>query len=463
MYEHDTIAAIATPRGEGGVAIIKISGPNAESIVRKVFLFKHPPAAHPPRSHHLYFGHVIDPDSNQILDQGFLTIMRAPRSHTGEDVAEIHCHGGSFLAQRILTVVLRQGARVAQAGEFTKRAFLNSRLDLSQADAVLDLIQAKSDQGVRLAWEQLAGHLSETCATLRERLLQLTAYVEAYIDFPDEDIPERAQHELAHDLTALINDIATLARTFTQGKVYREGVRTAIIGKPNVGKSSLLNLLVGAERAIVTTVPGTTRDIIEETVLVGGIPLVLWDTAGLRHTTDEVERIGVERARAGIAQAELILAMFDSSRPLDNEDEIVLDAISTRKAILILNKSDLPQLLPATALRQRLSGNPLVRLSAKTGEGRSALEACVQETVFSGNPLNSADDQTIISHVRHHDALIKAEQRLQEALNGLATGVPIDLIAVDLHAALHHIGEITGHVTSEDILDQIFREFCIGK
>lgn len=461
MYEHDTIAAIATPPGQGGVAIIRVSGPDAERIVRLVFLL--PQSDTSLRSHHLYLGWIINPLSGQSLDQGLLTVMRAPRSYTGEDVAEIHCHGGSFLARRILTTVLQQGARLAQPGEFTKRAFLNGRLDLSQAEAVLDLIQTKSAQGLQLAWEQLSGHLSDAYSALRERLVRLTAYVEAFIDFPEEDIPERAQNELTHELTLLIDDVSSLAATFSQGKVYREGVRTVIVGKPNVGKSSLLNLLLGAERAIVTAIPGTTRDILEETVVIGGIPLVLWDTAGLRPTTEEVERIGVERARTGIQEAELVLAVFDASCPFDTEDEAVIAAIAGKRVLPILNKIDLPQTLTDEDLKQHLPTLSPVSLSTKTAQGKNLLETRLQELVLGSTPQRETQHAAIVSHARHYDALTKTEQCLINTLQGFRLALPIDLIAIDLRAALDHIGEITGHITSEDILDQIFREFCVGK
>lgn len=461
MYEHDTIAAIATPPGQGGVAIIRVSGPEAESIARQVFLFNKEPSLL--RSHHLYFGRISDPLTGQSLDQGLLTLMRAPHSYTGEDVAELHCHGGSFLSRRVLALVLQQGARLAQPGEFTKRAFLNERLDLSQAEAVLDLIRTQSEQGLQLAWEQFSGRLSHMYETLRERLVQLIAYVEAFLDFPEEDIPERAHSELAQELASIITDISTLAETFTQGKVYREGIRTAIVGKPNAGKSSLLNLLLGTERAIVTAIPGTTRDILEETVIVGGIPLVLWDTAGIRHTEDEVEKIGVERARTSVQEAELVLAVFDASSPFDQEDESVLAALTGKQVVPILNKVDLPQILSLEDLLQR---NPLpspVRLSTKTGEGQSTLEKRLQELVLGSDSPKDRQSSVIVSSVRHRDELIKTKQSLKNALDGLYTALPLDLVAVDLRTALDHIGEITGHVTSEDILDRIFREFCIGK
>ena len=463
MYEHDTIAAIATPPGQGGVAIIRVSGPQAETVARKVFLLDQP--AERLLSHRFYFGHIVDPSTSRPLDQGLLVLMRAPHSYTGEDVAEIHCHGGTLLSRRILAVVLEQGARLASPGEFTKRAFLNGRIDLSQAEAVLDLIQAKSDQGLSLAWEQLSGRLSNACAALRERLIGLTAYAEAFIDFPEEDLPERVQAELELDIDTLITDGAALGATFSQGKVYREGIRTAIIGKPNVGKSSLLNLLAGTERAIVTAVPGTTRDVLEESIVIGGVPLVVWDTAGLRHTTDEVERVGVERARSGLREAELVLAVFDSSHPLDDEDEAVCVEIADKKVIPVLNKIDLPVAVNPLDLETRLHAGPAVSLSAKCCTGLENLVERIQQIAL-GTDSAHGQEQTggvVVSRVRHRDALVKTEQSLRQASASLKDGMPLDLVAVDLRAALDHLGEITGHVSTEDILDKIFREFCIGK
>jgi tRNA modification GTPase len=464
VYERDTIAAIATPPGQGGVAIIRISGNRAETVAHKVFV----PAK--PRetllSHHLYFGRVIDPLTGHPIDQGLLTLMRSPRSYTGEDIAEIHIHGGSFLARRALAAVLSQGVRIAAPGEFTKRAFLNNRLDLSQAEAILDLIQAKSEQGLQVAWEQLAGRTAEAFSAIREKLLSLTAYVEAFIDFPEDDIPERAQTELLEEITVSIQEISALSSTYAQGKVYREGIRTAIIGKPNVGKSSLLNLLAGSERAIVTAVPGTTRDVLEETIVVDGVPLVVWDTAGLRDTTDEVERVGVERAREGIRAAELVLAVFDASRPLDQEDKKICSELAEKRLIPVLNKVDLPIMVSSTDWQNRLGLGGPVRLSAKLGTGLSDLRERIKAVVFGETLLPTSQEQSggiIISRVRHRDALMKAEQSLGQARDGLSDGLPLDLVAVDLHAALDHIDEITGHVTSEDVLDRVFRDFCIGK
>ena len=462
MYERDTIAAIATPPGQGGIAVLRLSGPVAEEIAHKIFRPLRPPDVF--HSHHLYVGSVIDPQTGKSLDEGLLTIMRAPRSYTGEDVAEVHCHGGGFLARYVLAVLLRQGARLARPGEFTERAFLNGRLDLSQAEAVLDLIQSKSEQGLHLAWEQMSGRLSALYLSFRERLLRLIAYVEAFLDFPEDDIPERTQKELESELTRLVTDVTTLATTYTQGKVYRDGVRAAIVGKPNVGKSSLLNLLLGTERAIVTAIPGTTRDVLEETVVVGGIPLLLWDTAGLRESEDEVERIGVARAQMGVKEADIVLAVFDASRPFDSDDEIVLAVIAGKPCIPILNKTDLPVIFSAADLERRLlSTNILLSFSAITGQGMSDLTERVQALVFGATQAEEQTTGAIVSKVRHHDQLIKTEQCLNNALLGLHSALPIDIVTVDLRSALDHIGEITGHITSENILDRIFQDFCIGK
>jgi len=461
VYENDTIAAIATPSGQGGVAIIRLSGPAAEKIARKIFSPRQQIDAF--LSHHLYLGAISDPQNGRCLDEGLFTVMRAPRSYTGEDVVELHCHGGGFLARCVLALVLNQGARLARPGEFTERAFLNGRLDLSQAEAVLDLIQAKSEQGLQLAWEQMSGHLSAVYNSLRERLLHLIAYVEAFIDFPEDDIPERTQEELAWELEVLKKDVADLAATFSQGKVYKDGVRTTIVGKPNVGKSSLLNLLLGTERAIVTAVPGTTRDILEETVVIGGIPLVLWDTAGLRQTDDEVERIGVSRARTSVKEADVVLAVFDASRPFDQDDAIVVEALSGKQCIPILNKTDLSLVFSLAELEKYPHIQSPVLFSATKAQGIPILKERIQTCVFGESLYEGQLARTVISKVRHRDQLLKTERCLDRALFGLRDSLPIDLIAVDLRSALDHIGEITGHIASEDILDRIFQEFCIGK
>ena len=467
MYEHDTIAAIATPLGQGGIAIIRVSGSGAEAILRELFIpYTSWEQFH---SHHFYLGKILNQPNGQPVDQAGLIFMRAPHSYTGEDVAELHIHGGNFLTQRVLESVLNSDVRLAQPGEFTKRAFLNGRLDLAQAEAVQDLIQANNKKGVHMAWEDLSGRLSNACLSLRDRLISQTAHLEAFVDFPEEDIPQKSRQDITLALADIRKDIEALSATFAQGKVYREGVRTAIIGKPNVGKSSVLNLLAGTDRAIVTKIPGTTRDVIEETVLVEGIPLVLWDTAGIRHTTDEVEQRGIERTLHGIEKAELLLVLFDLSEPFDADDAIMCEKIKGKNFVLVGNKSDLPQKFDPTPLVEHLHEEKLLHISALCSIGVEVLGQKIREAVI-GEEIDGASQDTynvysdlLITNIRHKNALDKAAISLTLTEKGLAEDVPIDLVAVDLRSSLDHIGEITGHVSSEDILDRVFQDFCIGK
>ena len=472
MYEHDTIAAIAAPPGRGGIAIIRISGARSETVIKTLFL---PDTAWiEQHSHHFYLGRILDKPYGTPIDQGAIILMRAPKSYTCENTVEVHLHGGNFLTRRVLESILCQGVRLAEPGEFTKRAFLNGRLDLAQAEAVLDLIQATNETALHLAWEHLAGRLSYACDEIRDKLLTLTAHLEALIDFPEEDIPENSQEDMQNELAKIRGDLEALKATFSQGKIYRDGVRTAIVGKPNVGKSSLLNILTGTERAIVTKVPGTTRDILEETVLVNDIPLVLWDTAGIRRTTDEVEQIGIERALAGIEQAELILAVFDAAQPFDTSDAMICEKLRGEKCILVVNKSDLPQELDPADVISRIDQEPLIHISAKYGTGMKDLGERIQNVIL-GDGIDLLDEKKgamgnndvfsypFITKMRHQSALVKTTQSLENAESSLKDGVPLDLVAVDLHTSLDHIGEITGHVSSEDILDRVFRDFCIGK
>ena len=465
MYEHDTIAAIATPPGQGGVAVIRVSGANAESIVRQLFFPK--TSWEKLHSHHFYLGKILDRPNGHPLDHAGLVLMRAPHSYTGEHIAELHLHGGGFLTRRVLETILNQGARPAQPGEFTKRAFLNGRLDLIQAEAVRDLIHANNEAGLHLAWEDLSGRLSQACTALRDRLITQTAYLEAFIDFPEDDIPEHNQNELRSAFSSIRSDIGALAATFSQGKVYRDGLRTAIIGKPNVGKSSVLNLLAGTERAIVTPLPGTTRDVLEETVLVNGIPLVVQDTAGIRRATDEIEKVGIERSLSSMEQAELIIALFDLSRPFDADDALICEKITGKQFILVGNKSDLPQKFDVADLVEKLNTEAPLHIAALYGTGMDALGNRIQEVAL-GKPQPGEEGEgpykgVIITKIRHKVALEKAAASLKGAEQGLAAGLPLDLIAVDLRASLDHIGAITGQVSSEEILDRVFQEFCIGK
>ena len=458
---------MATPPGQGGVAVIRVSGADAESIVRQLFLPR--TSWEKLHSHHFYLGKILDQPNGRPIDYAGLILMRAPHSYTGEHIAELHLHGGSFLTRRILETILKQGARLARPGEFTQRAFLNGRLDLIQAEAVRDLIHANNETGLHLAWEDLSGRLSQACSAIRDRLITQTAYLEAFIDFPEDDIPEHSQQELSSAFSSIRSDIEALAATFAQGKVYRDGIRTAIIGKPNVGKSSLLNLLAGTERAIVTKIPGTTRDVLEETVVVNGIPLVIRDTAGIRRATDEIEKIGIERSLSSMEQAEIILALFDLSRPFDADDALICEKMKGKKYVIVGNKSDLPQKFDRTHLGDKLDTEApqILPIAALYGTGIDDLGDSIQEVALgkqqSGGEGEGLYKGVMITKMRHKVALEKAAESLKCAEQGLAAGLPLDLIAVDLRASLDHIGAITGQVSSEEILDRVFQDFCIGK
>ena len=475
MYEQDTIAAIATPPGQGGISVIRVSGTDALTRLRELIV---PPADWETlHSHHFYLGRVLDRSGGQPLDRAGLLLMHAPRSYTGEDTLELHLHGGQHLARRTLHAVLAQGIRLAQPGEFTKRAFLNGKLDLAQAEAVLDLIQATNDTGLHLAWEDLSGGLSRACADMRDRLVSQTAHLEAFLDFPEDDVPERSRAEIRNGLVEIRTEAEALATTFAQGKIFRDGVKAAIVGKPNVGKSSLLNLLTGTERAIVTPQPGTTRDVIEETVLVDGIPLVVWDTAGIRRTDDEIERIGIDRSLRGIEQAEIVLAVFDLSQPFDADDRLICKSIEHRPAILIGNKTDLPRRFDVGQFPDVADAGAPVCISARDATGIDALGKRIRTQALGGadpsagangilpaHPRSTNTQNTVfITKIRHHGALTNAAASLYAAEQALERDVPLDLVAVELRTALDHIGEITGHVSNEDILDRVFQDFCIGK
>ncbi|MFI5394848.1 MAG: tRNA uridine-5-carboxymethylaminomethyl(34) synthesis GTPase MnmE [Candidatus Binatia bacterium] len=459
MYADDTIAAVATPPGPGGVGIIRVSGPLSSAIAGRVFSTARESSGW--TSHHLYHGHVLDADGG-VLDEGLAVLMRRPRSYTGEDVLELHCHGAPVLLQRILAYVLRCGARLAEPGEFTKRAFLNGRIDLMQAEAVLDLVRARTTAGAAIAAEQLDGRLSAHLGGLRSQLVVLKALLETQIDFCEEDIMVCAEQLLSAADHCIVT-IQDLINTFSHGKWLREGLRVAIIGKPNVGKSSLLNALLGEERAIVTPIAGTTRDSIVETVDFEGVPVVLTDTAGLREPAQvgAVERLGIARTTAKIAASEVLLAVFDASAPLDREDDAVLKAAAGSPHIIVLNKTDLPRGISEDELRRGSAGGPMVAVSAKERLGLGALRRAVVAQVGGGN--GSDPSGPVLTNIRHRDALEKARNSLLLARESISEARPADLIAVDVQDAIDHIGEVTGGITSEEVLDQIFSKFCIGK
>ena len=462
MKFHDTIAAIATARGEAGIGIVRVSGSLALPIAAE--LFRSPRAVSPTElpTHTLTYGHVVDATvSDEIIDEVLLGVMHAPRTYTGEDIVEFNCHGGIVPLTAVLDLVVRNGARVAEPGEFTKRAFLNGRLDLAQAEAVAELIASKTDLSRKVAVEALAGKLSDTVNRLSDRLASLLAEIEASIDFPEEDLDfmkVAVQLEAAHSVQT---DLTVLLETATEGRIITEGVNVAILGKPNVGKSSLLNAFVGTKRAIVTDTPGTTRDTIEEVVNISGIPLRLIDTAGIRQTTDIVEQQGVERSKAVLDRSELLLLMFDASQPLNDADLDLLQTAQSSRAILILNKVDLPVVTPSTALLAHCPKKRVVETAIPEGKGIDALKATVCEELLGGESV--VGESPIVTNARHQEALRRANEGLNYAIESLENGMPPDLVAVDLRISLDGLGDIVGKTTTEDILDRIFSQFCVGK
>jgi tRNA modification GTPase len=458
----DTIAAIATPLGEGAIGIVRVSGPEAIAIAEKIFVSRTGVDWRRQGSHRLFYGLVVDPDTGQPVDEVLLGVMYAPRTFTREDVVEFNCHGGIVPLRRTLELVLQHGARLAEPGEFTRRAFLNGRLDLAQAESILDIIRAKTDAGLAVAMSLLSGELSSRVRRFQDQLLGILAQVEADIDFPEEDIEVASREDLKISVLALMGDLEELIHQARFGKVFREGLRTVIVGRPNVGKSSLLNALLREKRAIVTEIPGTTRDVIEEVVNIRGIPVRLADTAGMRDTDDIVERIGVERSRELVKAADLVLVVLDASTGLTSEDRAVLELVEGQKGIVLINKSDIGD---GEGLARQVADlypdKPVEVISVKTGYGLSKVEEAIERLVLGGQA--TASQMPLVSHVRHKQALVRCHEHLQEVLRALSAGENIDLVAIDLRAAWEALGEITGDTVAEDIVDRIFQDFCIGK
>jgi tRNA modification GTPase len=460
MYSlDDTIAAISTPIGQGGIGIVKISGPEALAILQEIFVpsEKAPRSTEPwqPVSHHLHHGHIVDPESREVVDEVLASCMKAPLTYTRQDVVEINCHGGIVALRRVLELALRHGARLAGPGEMTLRAFLLGRIDLAQAEAVLDVVRAKTEAGLRAAAEQLDGHLSREIREVRAQLLDVLAYLEATIDFTEDEIPERDVHGPLQLAASRLNALLDAA---AQGMIYRQGIRAAIVGRPNVGKSSLLNSLLRTSRAIVTPIPGTTRDTLEETINLEGIPLTLVDTAGISESDDLIEQLGVERSRQALTRADLALLVVDVSEPLQDSDLQILSLIAKKPAILVLNKIDLPAV---AAVDDLLLGVTRARISALTEEGLPDLEKAIVQVVFSGQVM--ASDTPLVSNPRHKAALQRALQHVEAAQEAQEQAMPADFVAIDLTAAVNVLGEITGETATDDLLQIIFSEFCVGK
>lgn len=459
MLLDDPIAAIATPLGEGGLAVIRVSGPQTFAIADKCFQptgkSSLKPSAAP--THTIQYGKIVR--DGQVIDEVLLAVLRAPRTFTREDTVEISCHGGILPAKMVLDTLLAAGARLAEPGEFTKRAFLNGRIDLAQAEAVADVIHSRTELALAAANEQLAGKLSQRINQLRDDMMHTLAHVEAYIDFPEEDIAEETKDQLLGRMERGIAFVDELLRTANEGQILRRGIRAAIIGRPNAGKSSLLNQLLGRERAIVSHIAGTTRDTIEETANIRGLPVIFIDTAGLRDSHDEIEREGIRRSRESLAQAEFILHVLDASEPLTDADKKILEEFSDKKRILVLNKTDLPpQLVLPSTLNAQL---PTVKVCCPSGQGIEGLKDAIKSLVWSGEI--SAEMWQVAINARHQDALSRARRAAREATDALRSGLTLELVAVDLHIAVNAVGEIVGKTSTEDLLDSIFSTFCIGK
>jgi len=458
----DTIAAISTPMGEGAIAIIRLSGPDAVQIADRMYKGPKEKKLVSVDSHTIHYGHIVDSNTEQVIEEVMVSVLRAPKTFTREDVIEINCHGGIVTVNKVLQLALKEGARLAEPGEFTKRAFLNGRIDLSQAEAVMDLIRAKTDRAMNVAMTQMEGRLSGLIKRLRGEILETLAHVEVNIDYPEyDDVEEMTHRVLVEKATSVKKEIESLLTTSQQGKILREGLSTVIIGRPNVGKSSLLNSLVQETKAIVTDIPGTTRDVIEEYVNVRGVPLRLVDTAGIRETEDIVERIGVERSRQVLKEADLILLVLNYSEELSEEDIKLFEAVSGMDIIVIVNKTDLEPKLDVEKVKELAKDRPVVTTSLLQEKGIDELEMAIQSLFFTGSI--ESGDLTYVSNTRHIALLQEAKQSIEDALEGIEMDVPIDIVQIDLTRCWEQLGEIIGDAVHESLIDQLFSQFCLGK
>ncbi len=456
----DTIAAISTPLGESGSGIVRMSGKDTLRIADRTFVSKDGKTPSKLPTFTTHYGHIVD-DGVSRIDEVILTIMRAPKTYTREDIVEVNCHGGITCLKKVLDLVVGLGARLAQPGEFTKRAYLNGRIDLVQAEAVLDVIHAKTDASLRVALNQLEGELSREIRSSRGQLLDILANIEAGIDFPEEDIEVTTLPTIRENLKATAMKVERLLATADRGQVLREGITAAILGRQNVGKSSLMNAILRRDRAIVTSIPGTTRDTIEEIADIGQIPVRLVDTAGIVETIDLIARKGVQRSQMYLARADLILLVLDGSKPLTDEDRRLLADVRTRPTIVVINKIDLDQKIELEEVRENLPNRRITKISATQRIGLDLLEDAITQMVWKGEVLIT--DEPLITNVRHKDALVKALQAIERTTKGMDKGLGLELIAIDIKEAFDSLGEIVGEVVTEDLLDRIFSEFCIGK
>lgn len=461
LLVEDTIAAIATAPGEAGIGIVRISGPDSIYIAEKIFKSKVSKELKDYPQRRLIYGYIINPYDGKKIDEVLISYMKAPYTYTTEDVVEINCHGGMIAVKRILEIVLKNGARLADRGEFTKRAFLNGRIDLSQAEAVMNMISAKTDKGFDISLNQLEGGLSKEVNSVQDILIEMMAHIEASIDFPEDDVENVLYEKIMEKANIVLKRIRKMIDTSDAGRIIQDGLKTVILGKPNVGKSSLMNAMLRENRAIVTDIPGTTRDIIEEYININGIPLKIIDTAGIRSTEDLVEKMGVERAKENLNMADLVIAVFDVSQKLTDEDREIIKLIKNKKAIVILNKTDLPEVIKEKELKEHLSDKVVINTSILKGNGIDKLEDTIKDMFFSGDI--KVEDEIIINNIRHKDLLVKAEKDISEAIESIELNMPLDCIEVDIKSCWENLGMINGETVTEDIIDRIFQDFCIGK
>ncbi|HDG5442275.1 TPA: tRNA uridine-5-carboxymethylaminomethyl(34) synthesis GTPase MnmE [Staphylococcus aureus] len=456
----DTITSISTPMGEGAIGIVRLSGPQAVEIADILYKGKH--LLNDVPSHTINYGHIIDPESKEVVEEVMVSVLRAPKTFTREDIIEINCHGGILTINRVLELTMTYGARMAEPGEFTKRAFLNGRIDLSQAEAVMDFIRSKTDRASKVAMNQIEGRLSDLIKKQRQSILEILAQVEVNIDYPEYDDVEDATTEfLLEQSKEIKQEINRLLDTGAQGKIMREGLSTVIVGKPNVGKSSMLNNLIQDNKAIVTEVAGTTRDVLEEYVNVRGVPLRLVDTAGIRETEDIVEKIGVERSRKALSQADLILFVLNNNEALTQEDYTLYEVVKNEDVIVIVNKMDLEQNIDINEVKDMIGDMPLIQTSMLKQEGIDELEIQIRDLFFGGEVQNQ--DMTYVSNSRHISLLKQARQTIQDAIDAAESGVPMDMVQIDLTRTWEILGEIIGETASDELIDQLFSQFCLGK
>lgn len=459
--KESTIAAIATAPGEAGVGIVRISGEESLSVLTKIFRPQRGRKIDMDDNRRMVFGRVQDPITQEWIDEALAVYMVAPHTYTREDVVEIQCHGGAVAVKKILSLCLRNGAELAGPGEFTKRAFLNGRFDLSQAEAVMNLISAKTNASYQNSLKQLSGQLSGVVSEIRKGLLEVLANITVAIDFPENEAEAITIQRMKGLLETAKGEVDRLVETTETGRILKDGVKTVILGKPNVGKSSLMNALLRENRAIVTEIPGTTRDVLEEYVNLHGVPLRLVDTAGIRETEDRVEKIGVDRAVDWVSRADLLVAVFDKSRALEEEDHRVLSLLVDRKSIILMNKSDLEEIISREMMEAEVPNAMIIETSMMTQHGLETFEGAIKDLFFHGGI--DLQHETVISNVRHQRLLEKTESHIQEAIDAINMGMPIDCFEVDVKDAWQSLGEISGDAVTEDVLDQVFQEFCIGK